>query len=192
MIHLPGRRVIGKHSVRLQGLSDLFLHAPGASVLDVGCNRGVQLYDMYLHGARLLHGIDLAPDAIENARALFADEVGAQCQFEVGDLTRGAAALAPFGDGGYDIVMMIATYHKLARAPSKPYQELGAKGMTAQELSDFMRHLGSRTQKFFAFKAPNMDAFGQVDRDLSDAGLKRIATSAICSIGPAGIWRRGD
>src|SRR5262249_4948832 len=133
MIHLPGRRVVGKHSVRLNGLTDLLFHAPGASVLDVGCNRGIQLYEMYLNGARLVQGVDLAPDAIEAARAIFADEVGVQAQFEVGDLTRGAAALAPFGDGAYDIVMMIATYHKLARAPSKAYAELGAHGMTADD-----------------------------------------------------------
>jgi len=191
MIYQPGRRVVGKHSVRLNGLTDLLFHAPGASVLDVGCNRGIQLYEMYLNGARLVHGIDLAPDAIENARAIFADEVGAQVQFEVGDLTRGAAALAPFGDGNYDIVMMIATYHKLARPPSKPYQELGAQGMSADELSEFVRHLGRRTTKFFAFKAPNMDAFAQIDKDMSNAGLRRVHTSEMCTIGPAGIWRRG-
>jgi len=190
MIHLPGRRVVGKHSVRLNGLTDLLFHAPGASVLDVGCNRGIQLYEMYLNGARLVHGVDLAPDAIEAARAIFADEVGVQAQFEVGDLTRGAAALAPFGDGAYDIVMMIATYHKLARAPSKAYAELGAHGMTADDLSQFVRHLGSRTTKFFAFKAPDMSAFAQIDKDMGDSGLRRVHTSEMCPIGPTAIWQR--
>lgn len=187
----PGRRVVGKHSARLNGLTDLFKRADGASVLDLGCNRGMQLYEMYQHGARLVHGIDLAPDAIETARAVFADEMGVQSQFEVGDLTQGSAALIPFGHGDYDIIMMIAVYHKLKREPSKPYKTLGAQGMTKHELSEFMRHLGRRTTHYFAFKAPNFDDFDQIDEDMGAAGLRRVHTSEMCEIGPTGIWRRG-
>jgi hypothetical protein len=36
----PTRRVIGLHSLRWDGLADLILRARGASVFDVGCNRG--------------------------------------------------------------------------------------------------------------------------------------------------------
>lgn len=190
----PGRRVCRFHDAMLDGLTDLVVRAQGASVLDIGCNRGLAGYAMACNGARLVHGIDLAPDAIFVARGLFADLVECRSQFEVGDLTLGAECLKPFGDSGYDIILFLGTYHKLKRPPSKPYLDLGAQGCSAEELSEFMKHLGRRTLKYFAWRGDDEDC-EQVDKDLSAAGLRLIHRTEISGDrgtrgGPSCIWRR--
>jgi SAM-dependent methyltransferase len=191
MIVVPQRRVQGSHDNRLDGLFDLVLRARGCSVLDLGCNRGHVLFEMAANGARLVHGLELAPDAIELARAWFT-EVDVASQFEVGDLTRGPSALEPFGDGNYDIILKLATYHKIKRPPSKPYADLGARAMSQEELSDLMRHLGHRTTKFFGFRADrgNLRDIAQLDSDLGSAGLRRVHLSDLSDLGPTAIWRR--
>lgn len=186
---MPGRRVVRLHDQLMDGLADLLTRAPGSSVIDLGMNRGLVGYTMAWYGARLVHGIELAPDGVQAARAMFADLVEVQSQFEVGDLTRGPECLAPFGGAGWDIVLMLGVYHKIKRVPSKPYKELGARGMNAEELSELMTALGRRALKYFAFRGDIGD-FEQVDKDLGKAGLRRIHTSEISVLGPSGIWRR--
>jgi hypothetical protein len=105
-------------------------------------------------------------------------------------LTQGPSCLAPFGDGNYDIVLLLGTYHKIKRPPSPAYHKMGARGMNAQELSELMQHLGRRTLRYFGFRGDMVD-LPQIDTDLTAAGLQRVHTSEISELGPTAIWRRG-
>ena len=175
----------------MDGLHDLVVRAPGMSVIDIGMNRGLNAYEMMDAGARLVHGCDLAPDCVTFAREMFADldPFTCQSQFEVVDLTKGITAFAPFGDAGWDIVLFIGVYHKLKRAPSKPYLDLGATPMSAEELSQLMTDLGRRTNRYLGFRGDLHD-IPQIDDDLHKAGLRRVALSEISALGPTAIYRR--
>ena len=69
----------------------------GRSVLEVGCGAGVDLARFAKGGAEVT-GVDLAPSAIELARANFAQQ-GLQGRFEVADGER-----LPFPDNTFDLV----------------------------------------------------------------------------------------
>jgi 2-polyprenyl-3-methyl-5-hydroxy-6-metoxy-1,4-benzoquinol methylase len=183
--HKLMRRVAGYHDIRLDGISDLLLRAREASVLDVGCNRGLVGFEFANNGARLVHGCDNYEPGIRTARELFADLRNVQSRFEVVDLTSGPACLKVFGAGHYDVVVLLATYHKLKRV------------MPAKELSALVRYLGRLTHKFFAWRATsdkpneNEDEMASLDDDLRSAGLKRIHTSYLSDeLGLAAIWAR--
>lgn len=178
------RRVVGMHDFRLDGLTDLTLRARGTSVLDLGCNRGMVSMEFANNGAALVHGCDNYEKGIEVAREIFADVRMVSSQFEVCDLTIGAAALNVFGDRRYDMTLILATYHKLKRA------------MPPDRLADLVKEVGRRTMRYFAWRgtANQHDAndreIENLDRDLADVGLKRIHTSYIADIGVACIWER--
>ncbi len=179
------RRVAGYHDVRLDGMTDLVVRARGASVLDLGCNRGLVGFEMANNGARLVHGCDNYELGILTANELFADLRAVEIQFEVVDLSKGATAMKPFGDQRYDIVLMLATYHKLKRI------------MSAELLAELMRHLGQRTLRYFGWRgtstqvAENEQEMANLDRDLGAVGLKRVHTSSISTeLGLCAIWAR--
>jgi len=181
----PQARVAGFTDQRLDGIIDLLVRAGGMSVLDVGCNRGKVCFDFFNNGARIVHGCDIDSDSIKTARNWFVDLRAVKSQFEVVDLRCGPAALKPFGDGGYDIVTLLATYHKLKRQ------------MDPALLSELMRHLGRRTIRWFAWRgtshdhSANFKEMKKLDGDLGDVGLKRIHTSHMSDeLGIAAIWKR--
>lgn len=181
----PMRRVAGIHNIRLDGMVDLLGRAKGATVFDIGCNRGMVGYEFYLNGARLVHGCDIYEDGIKTAREVFADCRDVQSQFEIADLTQGAPALAPFGKGQYDIVVCLATYHKLKRI------------MPAENLSELMVHFGRRTDRYFAWRGTsekfdeNEDEMRNLDRDMAEAKMKRIHTSYMSNdLGVCAVWSR--
>lgn len=172
------RRVAGYHDIRLDGMTDLVLRAPGASVLDLGCNRGLVGFEMANNGARLVHGCDIDAGCIDVARGVFADLRSVESQFEVVDLTKAL----PFPKVHYDIVLMIATYHKLKRV------------MTQDSLSELIRDLAGRTDKFFGWRGNGnndeaREEMANLDRDLK--GLRRVHTSSLSlTLGLAAIWAR--
>lgn len=179
------RRVIGMHDFRLDGLTDLTLRARGASVLDLGCNRGGAAIEMANNGAVLIHGCDNYAKGIETAREIFADIRAVESRFEVVDLTHGAASLDWCGEQCYDMTLLLATYHKLKR------------GMPADRLSGLVKAIGHRTIQYFAWRgtADQHDANDKeietIDRDLESEGLRRIHTSYISTeLGVAAIWAR--
>lgn len=178
------RRVVGYHDIRMDGLTDLLLRARSLSVLDVGCNRGLVGFEFANNGARLIHGCDNYDDGIRTANELFADLRNVQSKFSVVDLTAGKAALKDFGSQ-YDIVLLLATYHKLKRA------------MPEGVLSQLVHYLGRITLRYFAWRGTEHDAAGndaelkQLDKELGAEGLRRVHTSHMSDIGPAAIWRRG-
>jgi SAM-dependent methyltransferase len=175
------RRVQGYHDLRLDGISDLLHRARGASVFDIGCNRGLAGFEFAYNGASRVMGCDTYEDGIVTCRHLFADLRAVQSRFEVVDLSGGAEAMRKsFGsdaDLGHDIVLMLATYHKLIRA------------MPTSELSQLIRFFGNKTVKYFAWRGYETE-IKSLDHDLGRAGLKRIHTSMISDIQPAAIWAR--
>lgn len=179
------RRVAGYHDIRMDGMTDLVVRARGATVFDVGCNRGLVGFEMANNGAVRVHGCDSYELGILTAKELFADLRSVEIQFEVVDLTQGVEALTPFGKRPYDIVLMLATYHKIKRE------------MSSEKLSGLMRNLGDRTTKYFGWRGTsnqreeNEKEIANLDRDLGAAGLQRIHTSYISEeLGVAAIWSR--
>lgn len=179
------RRVAGEHNFRLDGMADLLTRAKGASVFDIGCNRGAVGYDFALNGATLVHGCDIYEQGIVAAREWFADLRSVESQFEVADLTRGPSALKRFGGRPYDIVLCLATYHKLKRV------------MDAEALTELTQYFGRLTKGYFGWRATsdkpdeNDAEIAALDHDLGEAGLVRIHTSYISAdLGVAAIWAR--
>lgn len=179
------RRVVGAHDFRLDGLADLTLRARGASVLDLGCNRGMVCVEFANNGATNLCGCDIYEKGVETAREIFADIRSVQYQFEVCDLTFGPESLKPFRTLNFDFVMMLATYHKLKRK------------MPEDLLSALVKDLGTRTNRYFGWRGTkdqhdaNNEEIVALDRDLGSVGLTRIHTSYISTeLGVAAIWAR--
>lgn len=179
------RRVAGINNIRLDGITDLTLRAKGKTVFDIGCNRGMVGYQFAENYAAVVHGCDIYEDGIKVAREVFADLRSVESRFEVVDLTKGRSALKIFDQTGYDIVLCLATYHKLKRI------------MPAGELTDLMQFFGSWTKKYFAWRGTsdkpdeNEEEIRNLDRDLKVSGLVRIHTSYISAdLGVAAIWAR--
>jgi SAM-dependent methyltransferase len=177
------RRVAGYHDIRMDGMLDLVVRARGTSVLDIGCNRGLVGFEMANNGARLVHGCDIYEEGIVTARHLFADLRFVESRFECVDLSEGPRAMLVFGDVRYDIVLMLATYHKLKRI------------MEPVALDLLMRGFAERTVKWFGWRATsdkpgeNEAEMKNLDRQLSP--LQRIHTSYISkTLGVAAIWER--
>lgn len=87
------RRVQGYHDLRLDGISDLLHRARGATVFDIGCNRGLAGFEFASNGADRIMGIDNYEEGIIACRHLFADLRAVKHRFEVVDLTGGVGAL---------------------------------------------------------------------------------------------------
>jgi hypothetical protein len=178
------RRVAGPHDIRMDGMLDLVIRARGASVFDIGMNRGLVGYEFANNGATMVHGCDNYVEGVYFARELFADLRNCQTKFEVVDLTE-RDAMRVFGNQRYDIVLMLATYHKLKRI------------MQTSRLSALMTEFGQRTVKWFAWRGTSEKAneneaeIIQIDKDMKAAGLTRIHTSYISqSLGVCAIWER--
>lgn len=171
------RRVAGWHDYRMDGLTDLLLRARGATVLDLGCNRGMVCLEFAQNGARLVHGVDNYEEGIATARGIFADNRAVQSQFEVADLSLGPPVLAPFGGGDYDIVTILATTHKLARQ------------MKPEDLDTLIQYLGRRTLRYFAWRGERENV-AWMSGVLAPCGLKKIHESEISDMGTAVIWER--
>lgn len=183
--HGMQRRVAGTHDIRLDGMQDLYTRAEGASVFDIGCNRGLVSLDMAKNGAKLVAGCDNYADGINVARHIFADFRHVKSQFEVVDLTIGPDAMKPFGDQRFDMILCLATYHKLKRL------------MPPDALSGLMKHFGRRTVKYFGWRATsdkpdeNEQELKALDADMKAVGLQRVQTSYISlQLGVAAIWER--
>lgn len=181
------RRVAGFHDIRMDGMTDLVMRARGASVLDIGCNRGMVGFEFYSNGATLVHGCDIYDKGIEAAREVFTDLRSVEFQFEVVDLVKGPSALRDaFGDRRYDIVLLLATYHKLKRV------------MPPALLTELVKAIGNRTIRYLAWRGTsdkheeNEQEIANLDRDLGACGMRRIHTSYISEeLAVAAIWRRG-
>lgn len=175
------RRVQGYHDLRLDGIGDLLHRARGATVLDIGCNRGLAGFEFAANGADRVVGVDNYEDGIISCRHLFADLRACAHRFEVVDLTGGEKALRKAldrdADLDHDIVLLLATYHKLRRA------------MPQGALSDLIKFFGRHTRKYLGWRGYE-EEIPLLDADLGKVGLVRIHTSLISDIQPAAIWAR--
>lgn len=175
------RRVQGFHDMRLDGIADILSRADGASVFDIGCNRGLAGFEFANNGASRVMGCDIYEDGIVACRHLFCDLRAVKHRFEVVDLTGGEPAMRKaFGadaDLKHDIVLMLATYHKLRRI------------MPTGELSELIRYFGRSTKRYFAWRG-YQDEVKLLDADLGKVGLTRVQTSILSDIQPAAIWAR--
>ena len=138
------RRVISFSGFRLDGLADILPRANGASVFDVGCNRGAVCHDLVLHGASVVHGCDKYEMGIKVANEWFADIRSIEAKFEVVDLTGGPGAIKkafrPHYRAEYDFVIMLAVYHKLRRL------------MDLDRLLYLVDHLAHHCGKYFVWR----------------------------------------
>jgi len=177
------RRVISYSGFRLDGLGDLLPRARGASVLDIGCNRGHVSFDLMHHGALVLRGCDNSEDAIRHANELFADYRHADARFDVIDLSKDI----PFPAERFDIVLYLAVHHKLKRA------------MEFSKLQELVLDLASRCNRFFVWRG-DREQLKEIEPLLRLRGFKRVHYSEICEImlpqfkepvmQPAAIWAR--
>lgn len=96
--YMPGRWApVGKAMIEYYGIK------PGDKILDVGCGKGFQLYEItQLCPGVEVHGLDVSSYAIENAK----EEI--QDRLQVGN-----AASLPYSDGEFDFVFSINTLHNL-------------------------------------------------------------------------------
>lgn len=180
------RRVAGGHNIRLDGVGDILLRARGASVLDIGCSRGMVAYEFANNGAVMVHGCDSYEEGIQTAKEVFADLRAVESDFRVIDLSGGPSKLTDaYGTTRYDIIVMLATYHKLRRV------------MPPALLSSLMHSIAWRTKKYFVWRATsekdheNTQEMTTIDSDLGP-DLIRVHTSHLShSLGLAAIWERG-
>jgi SAM-dependent methyltransferase len=96
--YMPGRWApVGKAMIEHYGIK------PGDKILDVGCGKGFQLYELtQLCPGVEVHGIDISSYAIENAKEEIKDR-----------LQVGSATSLPYKDSEFDFVFSINTLHNL-------------------------------------------------------------------------------
>jgi len=135
---------------RLDGLADLLARAHGASVFDVGCNRGRVAYEFERYGATTIHGCDNYETGMLCANEWFADLRDVNAKFMVVDLRGGGPAIEKaFGQAllaRYDFVLMLAIYHKLARVMAK------------HELIALVRWLADHCGRYFVWRGSEQEA----------------------------------
>jgi SAM-dependent methyltransferase len=164
------RRCINYSAFRLDGLCDLYARAQAATIFDVGCNRGWVSFDLCLHGASLVHGVDSSKETIKTANEWFADFRNIENRFEVVDLCGGPGAIKKaFGESyrrEYDITLFLAVYHKLRRM------------MPLDKLLYLVDHLVHHTGKFFVWRGSR----GEIDEfeaTVLNKGFRRVHYSEI-------------
>lgn len=165
------RRSIHYGGWRMDGLADVLLRMQGASVLDLGCNRGRTSQDCVEHGAKIVHGCDIDPDCMDTANKWFADDRSIEARFEVCDLTGGPRALKDaFGESyrkEYDFVMMIAVYHKLRRV------------MELKDLLFLIDHVLHHCGRFFVWRGSREEKT-EMEPTILKRGFKLVHYSEIC------------
>jgi trans-aconitate methyltransferase len=89
---------------QMQGLTLLRQIVLGKTVLDVGCAEGLIDFELIKAGAIATHGVEIRPQAVEDAMKLRGPLA---CAFEVGNADEWQPRRS------YDVVLMLAVLHKL-------------------------------------------------------------------------------
>lgn len=176
------RRAIGWHGYRLDGIADVLLRMQDASVLDIAANRGMISYELALNGATVCHGVDEYEKGMMVANEVFADLRTVDAKFAVCDLRGGIAAIAAaLGDDfrdQYDVVVYMATHHKLQRI------------MQVTDLLALVRGLGLRCGGYFLWRG-SVQEYEQIDPVLKETGLRMVQWSELTpDDAPSALWRR--
>lgn len=175
------RRAAGFHDNRLDGLTDLVMRARGATVLDIGCNRGGVLFEMFCNGATTVHGVDIDRGCVMVAREWFADFRNVDARFENIDAARGGVAGIDSAFAGefktrYDIIIMLDTVHKIRRQ------------IDVQAFEELMRSIARKTGTYFAWRGHPEEA---PILDKLMIGFERVHYSKLVpDMNPCGIWQR--
>lgn len=159
--------VAGDQFQRLAGLEPVLALAPGTSVLDVGCHRGLVAYEFARRGATLIHGVDIYQPGLDAAREIFADVPVSNC-FQTLDLAAGRqqveAGLADVSPDGYDIVLMLAIVQHLSRQMERA---------DLRDLLDFFLH---KTRQHLVLRMPGHD---RIERFILDRGFRHVYFNAL-------------
>ncbi len=175
-------RQSGHQTDRLDGVGDILRRARGASLLDIGTNRGLVAYEFAWHGASVVHGCDIYQAGITTATEVFAT-MPCDSRFVCADLVGGPVSLERAFGGDYlkmyDIVLFLAVYQKIRDM------------MTTVERANLLEHLASRTARYFVFR-DWISNYPEVIDQLKRAGLYQVHYSLL---GPfarsaASIWTR--
>jgi len=175
-------RTAGYFNDRLDGAGDILHRARGASILDIGCNRGMVAFQFVAAGASLVHGCDVYEEGLKTAREVFA-EWPIPSRFEYVDLIGGPCAVSKaFGSEyrrHYDIVLYLAVHHKLKRV------------MEAAPLDSLVRHLVGRAGKWFLWRG-FLEQFDEISAAANESGLVLVQTSNISQAvrNHIAIWTR--
>lgn len=112
----PDLNLFGKWPVndRLAGLEDILAKSEGLSVVDFGSAEGLVARAFAQHGARSVHGFELAEGRVRHATALCS---GLPVNLRVGDLSNWARfkQQQPHLRDSYDIVLYLGIHHRLPR-----------------------------------------------------------------------------
>ncbi len=95
-------------------LTRLLSLAPGDTLLELGCGYGRALYHLLPHVRRAI-GVDLAPEPLEQARALLAGR--GECSLHVGD----GVSLRPVADASIDKAFAFTVFQHLTRDQAASY-----------------------------------------------------------------------
>ena len=126
---------------RLDGFAGFLIYAPGASVLDLGCHRGLVCYEFAAHGAAAVTGVDIEPSSVAFAERLFEDVERCDAQFETNSIFVTPRLTMQY----YDFVLLLGVYHKLKRIA------------TAGELDNLMATIAKATRRYFIFNGSAED-----------------------------------
>lgn len=175
-------RAQGLDNHRLDGVGDILWRCPGASVLDIGCNRGMVGYEMAQHGAVMVDGVDNYEEGITVARHIFSDMRHVTSRFVVADLSKGVKAFDAAMEGGakhYDIVLALAVFHKLQRQ------------MPNNEFDAMVTEFGKRARSYLVWRGA-WEHLDKINGLLQAAGLEQAQWSRLSTNKEtaAGIWRR--
>jgi hypothetical protein len=124
-------------STRFDGLHSLFELAGGATLLDLGAAEGVIGAEFARHGARSVHGFEIAEDRVRVARTLL-PEPHVVRQADLSNWDRFATQNADVLSDAYDIVLFLGLYHHLP---------VGARRRTLESALD-------KSRRWFAMRTP--------------------------------------
>ncbi|MCC2675403.1 MAG: hypothetical protein K0R58_2350 [Ramlibacter sp.] len=177
----PELGLFGKWPIaeRLQGLDPVLDAAAGCSIIDFGAAEGLVGRELLMRGASLVHGFELDPARVADARRLCAGFPGAQ--FRVADLSSWDSFHPAHRDllqDRYDIVLYLGIHHHLPPG-----------GRMA-----VLREAARMASRYFAVRMPDR-CFTEdgVDAELKAAGLVRLggdAGPADRHLGSVHIYRR--
>lgn len=101
----PGDRTLEE---QMTGLDSLIAEVPGKTVLDIGCAEGLISLALADAGAARVHGIDVIPRNIRDAKLLRGDR---PVTFDISDANE-------YVPEPHDIVLLLAVLHKLRHPAS--------------------------------------------------------------------------
>lgn len=154
--------ISGEAKDRPAGLGPLLERASGKSILDIGTFNGLIPYEFAKNDPSVVHGIDFYEEGIRAARTIF-DSCNLDSDFFIYDLSFGRDRFKSDFEGkllkSYDIVLLLAIYHKLVRQ------------MSQTDLHELMDYFISLSDQYIAARTPDM---GPLDKLIRQQGFELV------------------